>query len=113
MPRASTCAQLVPAGAADTRIIGTPEAGTITPGGRTTLTGTIMPTATEATTIADTAATTATLLPTTMARHFMVGPITRGQRRSLTYGDGVERRGMDTMATTLIRIRPTPVQRFG
>src|ERR1700720_1841850 len=112
MRRASTSARLVRAGAAGTRIIGTPGEGIITRGGRTTLTNTIMPTATEATTITDTAATTATLPPTTMAQYFMVGPITHWQRRSLRHGDGVERSGMDTMTTTLIRSRPTPVQSY-
>src|ERR1700746_2628224 len=113
MRRASTSARLVRAGAADTRIIGTPGAVIITRGAPTTITGTITPTVTAAITTADTAATTATFPLITTAQHFTVGRITRGQRRWLTHGDGAGHRGMDTMAYTSIRIRPTPAQPYG
>src|SRR4029077_6159651 len=113
MRRASTCAPLVRAEAADTPTADIrAEAATIR-AAPTTLTVTIMRTATAAITTADTAATTATFPLITTAQHFTVGRITRGQRRWLTHGDGAGRRGTDTMATTSIRIRPTPAQPYG
>src|ERR1700757_2058037 len=113
MRRASTSARLVRAGGADTRIIGTPGAVIITRGAPTTITVTIMRTATAAITTADIAATTATFPPTITARHFTVGRITHGQRQWLTHGDGAGRRGTDTMATTSIRIRSMPARLYG
>jgi len=86
---------------------------TITLAAPTTITATTMPTATAATTTADIAATTATSRLITTARHSTAGHTTRGQRQLLTRGAGAQRRGTDTMATTSIRIRSMPVQRFG
>src|ERR1700756_4882398 len=105
MQRASTCAPLVRAEAADTPTADIrAEAATIR-AAPTTITGTIMRTAIAAITTADIAATTAMFPPTITAQHFTVGRITHGQRQWLTHGDGAGRRGTDTMATTSIRIR--------
>ena len=113
MRRASTSARLTRAGAADTSITGIRAEAIIIPAALTGITAIVTPTATAVITTADTAATTATLLPTTMARHFTDGRITHGQRQWLTRGDGAERRGTETMATTSIRIRLMPAQPCG
>src|SRR5579864_3653626 len=113
MRRASTCAPLVPAEAADTPTADIrAEAATIRTA-PTTITVTIMRTATAAITTADIAATTAMFPLITTAQLFTVGRTTHGRRRSLTRGDGVGHRGTDTMATTSIRIRSTPAQLYG
>src|SRR5580698_189393 len=48
---------------------------------------------------------TATITPTISEPDITVGPITPGQRRFTTDGDGAERRGTDTTADISRRIR--------
>src|SRR5579862_1125484 len=113
MPRASTSARLVQPGAADMWITVIRAEAIIIPAALTGITDIVTPTATVVTTTMATAATTATPLLTIMAPHFTDGRTTRGQRQWLTHGDGAQRRGTDTMATTSIRIRLMPAQLCG
>src|ERR1700745_192425 len=108
MRRANKSQRVARGGGAGMSITGTVGAVIIIRAEPTTMAGTTTRMATAAITTAATAATTATFRPTTTARHFTVGRITRGRHRSLIHGDGAERRGTDTMATTSIRIRSMP-----